>query len=460
MMKLIVVSMGFSAMVHPSSGQTRSSATYDPVVEDQILGEARMNIENVRKSVAGLSFHDEEMRPIAGARVRVDQISQDFLFGALSDGALSPKFSPDEAARFRELFVDLFNFTIVKVYWAGYEPEQGRPQWQELDGFLSWCVQQNLTVKGHPLAWTHPAGTPNWLLALPDEAATSLLDARIRNLVGGWQGRIDMWDVVNEPVTTVPWETAMLDPANTDWEIASGKRYHVSQVQVGEIVPWVERAFRNAAEANPEGNFILNEFFMIARPEVRAKFCELLGILLDRGVPVRGIGIQAHEPREMWFSPSQFKEALDDLARFGLPLHITEFIPQSAGKPIEGWRSGTWTQEAQAEFAEEIYTQAFGHPAVASINWWSFSDRDTWLEGGGLVDENLNPKPAYRLLKKLIRDDWMTREVDLVTDSTGAVEFSGFHGRYRVEVVLPGGDAKSMEIHLERGGENTWQFEM
>ena len=252
----------------------------------------------------------------------------------------------------------------------------------------------------------------------------------------------------------------MLDPANTDWEIASGKRYHVSHVQVGEIVPWVERAFRNAAEANPEGNFILNEFFMIARPEVRAKFCELLGILLDRGVPVRGIGIQAHEPREMWFSPSQFKEALDDLARFGLPLHITEFIPQSAGKPIEGWRGGTWTQEAQAEFAEQIYTQAFGHPAVASINWWSFSDRDTWLEGGGLVDENLNPKPAYRLLKKLIRDDWMTREVDLVTDSTGAVEFSGFHGRYRVEVVSPGGEAKSMEIHLERGGENTWQFEM
>jgi GH35 family endo-1,4-beta-xylanase len=59
-------------------------------------------------------------------------------------------------------------------------------------------------------------------------------------------------------------------------------------------------------------------------------------------------------------------------------------IPQSGGKPITGgWREGTWTEEAQAEFAEQFYRLCFGHPAVASINWWGLSDRQIWLPGGG-----------------------------------------------------------------------------
>jgi hypothetical protein len=162
----------------------------------------------------------------------------------------------------------------------------------------------------------------------------------------------------------------------------------------------------------------------------------------------------------MWFSPQQVKEALDQMAELKLPLHITEFTPQSSGKPIEGWRSGRWTEEAQAEFAEQIYTQAFGHPAVASINLWSFCDRDTWLEGAGLVDKDLNPKPIYRRLLKLIRTEWMTKGVERQTDANGRVDFRGFFGRYRIEIVGPDGAVKQFEQHLQAGGENTWTIKL
>jgi endo-1,4-beta-xylanase len=424
------------------------------------VAQARENIERIRKGDATLRLLDAQGRPLAGARVRLDQISQDFLFGALSDAVMTPKFTLAETRRFKELFAGLFNFTIAKVYWSPYEREQGRPDWPRLDAFLAWCRAGRLTVKGHPLAWTHPSGTPDWIFGRPPGMADTLLQARIYNLVSGYQGSIDMWDVVNEPVNTVPWSVTMRENANPEGEIAAGRRYAVTKQELGDVAPWVERSFRWAAEANPRGNFILNEFFIFAKPEVRQKFYTLAKTLLERGVPVRGLGIQAHEPREMWFSPQQVKEALDQLAVLKLPLHITEFTPQSSGKPIEGWRTGPWTEAAQAEFAEQIYTQAFGHPAVASINWWGFCDRDSWLEGGGLVDQDLKPKPVYQRLLQLIRTEWMTKGVERQTDASGRANFRGFFGQYRVEVVSSDGMVKTSEQHLQANGDNTWTIKL
>jgi hypothetical protein len=44
---------------------------------------------------------------------------------------------------------------------------------------------------------------------------------------------------------------------------------------------------------------------------------------------------------------------------------------------------GRWTEAAQAEFAVQFYSLAFGHPSVVSITWWRLADASIWLEGGG-----------------------------------------------------------------------------
>jgi GH35 family endo-1,4-beta-xylanase len=434
------------------SGLLRAGETND----EQLLQAADDAIPQVRQRGATIRVLDAGGKPVMGVRVRIDQVSHQFLFGALSDTLFSGKLSAPEATQFRQLFGEVFNFTIAKVYWTAFEPTRGHPAYAELDAFLAWAHGAHLTVKGHPLAWTHPAGTPNWLLALPDEEATRLLDERIRTLVSRYRGSIDFWDVVNEPVTTVPWPIAMQDPVNTSEEIASGKRYDVTGITIPDIIPSVERAFRVAAAANPRAALILNEFFLIAKPEVRARFIRLVRELQARGVPLTGLGIQAHEPRDQWFTPAQIKAALDDLAQLGLPLHITEFIPQSSGKPVIGGPGGTWTPEAQARFAEQLYTMAFSHPAVASINWWGFSDRDTWLEGGGLVDEKLQPKPAYITLHRLIREKWQTHGLELTTDAAGEVHFRGFLGTYQVGTSGVGRKTSTHDNLLHAGPETLW----
>lgn len=318
---------------------------------------------------------------------------------------------------------------------------------------LDWCLANDIICKGHPLGWTGPAGTPKWLLQQPADIATELYKARIYNNVIGYKGKIDMWDVVNEPVNTVPWEAAIGDMANNN-----DFRYNVKGISVDKFVPWVEKSFKWANEANPDGNYILNEYFTLAIPAIRDSFYVLLKELQKRKTPIKGIGIQAHEPREMWFSPVEMYKIFDLYKEFNVPIHITELIPQSSGKDITGWRSGKWTEQAQAEFAEQFYTLAFGHPSVASINWWGLSDKDIWLKGGGLLDKDYNPKPVYNTLLKLIKQDWMTKNVALKTDKNGGATFKGFFGKYEVIVTKTDGSKQSLTLHLGKKEANTWTF--
>lgn len=440
--------------VTPAFAQTDIQKT-----EKEYLDRARQNIEKYRKGNASITFVDAKKKPVKGVKIEINQITQDFLFGNLSEEVLRPDLSRKDSIRFTHKFKELFNFTELTVKWAPYEWEQGKPKWEKLQAKLDWCTQNGITPKGHTLGWTNMAGTPPWVLKLPAEQATELYKARIQNLVGGFKDQIRMWDVVNEPVTTIPWEKALQDSVHGESLIDEGTRYNTANITLEETLPWVENSYNWAFHADPTGDFIINEFYVIAKPEIREKFYRLVKELQNRKARITGIGIQAHEPREMWFSPVEVIATFDKFKELGLPLHITEFIPQSSGKPITGgWREGMWTEEAQAEFAEQFYTLAFGYPEMASIHWWGLSDRYIWLEGGGLLDKDLNPKPVYSRLKKLIKQDWMTKDVHLTTNRKGKVDFRGFYGNYEVSVKKPDGSKQTFTVHLSEKDANDWRF--
>ncbi|WP_373494389.1 endo-1,4-beta-xylanase [Aquiflexum sp.] len=428
-------------------------------IEEKLLMEARSNIEKYRKGPGHITVTNLQGEPVSNIKIEINQISQDFLFGNLSEEVFRSGLTESEREKFTDMFKGLFNFTELTVKWAPYEPKQGKPEWQKLQQKLDWCVENGIYPKGHTLGWTHDAGTPGWLYQYSPEDATQLYKSRIQNLVGGFKDQISSWDVVNEPVTTIPWELALLDTVGGQNKIDEGSRYKVDGITLDETIPWVGNSFRWAYDADPSGDFVINEFYTIAKVEIREKYYNLIKELLHRGVLVTGIGIQGHEPREMWFSPVEVVATFDMFQELGLPLHITEFTPQSSGKAITGgWREGIWTEEAQAEFAEQFYTLAFGHPSMASIHWWGLSDRFIWLKNGGLIDSDFNPKPVYNRLKKLIKEDWMTKNLQLVTDPKGQVEFKGFFGKYQVILTDSKGSKSTKEIHLKEGEVN--QFEL
>lgn len=430
-------------------------------VEQEYLTKAKANIEKFRKGNINLLLTDSLGKPLNQVKIEINQISQDFLFGNLSEEIFNPKLTAEEVGKFQNYFTGLFNFTELTVKWTPYEMEQGKPQWQKLQQKLDWCKQNGITPKGHTLGWTNMAGTPPWILKMPQKLATESYKARIQNLVGGFRNQIKMWDVVNEPITTIPWEKALADSEFGESKIDEGTRYNVKGITLEQTLPWVENSYKWAFEADNKGDFIINEFYLIAKPEIREKFYQLIKILQQRNVPVTGIGIQAHEPREMWFSPAEIIATYDKYQTLGLPLHITEFTPQSSGKSITGgWREGIWTEAAQAEFAEQFYTLSFGQPAMVSIHWWGFSDKMIWLKGGGLLDNEFNPKPVYIALKKLIKEQWMSKNIRGISDKKGQFYFRGFGGNYDAKVTLPNGKIQSFRFHLSQNKDQTQIFDV
>lgn len=412
-------------------------------VERRLLEEAAAGAEKHRKGDVELVFRDSRGAPLAGARVEIVQLRHEFLFGCIIFDLLRES-QPFREETFKRRFSELFNFAVFPFYWAGYEPGQGRPEWEKLLPVLRWCRDNGITAKGHPVVWSAPSGRPGWLQGYPPETVETLLEARVLNVVGGFRDEIAIWDVVNEPVTARAWGS-------------KDERVWFDE-PLENVAPYVEKAFRWARKADPRAHLVLNDFYQIARPNTRERFYELVRMLLDRGTPISGLGIQAHEPRQEWYPPLEVVKTFDRLAELGLPLHITEFIPQSGGKPITGgWRVGTWDETTQADFAEQMFRLAFGHPAMRSINWWGFTDRNIWQKGGGLLDEEYRPKPVYERLKKLLHEEWHT-SLDTKTDSDGRVALRAFHGDYRLVLRLADGAEKNWELKVRSDEENRWVF--
>ncbi|MCU0916051.1 MAG: endo-1,4-beta-xylanase [Planctomycetes bacterium] len=436
--KLLVVTM--MAIPLPLA---RGQAANVQKVEAEFLAQAERGVGQYRKSEAVLSVKDRQGKPVPNASVEIRQREHEFLFGCIGFELVRSERLPNPDL-WKQRFRELFNFAVFPFYWAGYEPQPGKILQEETLAAVKWCTENGITTKGHPLVWTNDSGTPKWLAGLSPEESEERLLQRVTREVGAFAGAIDIWDVVNEPIHCRAWKNTQAGD--------------YIQEPITAIADYVDKAFRAAHAANPKAHLILNEFMVIARQADRERFYELVAELKQRGTPISGLGIQAHEPREEWFSPEKIRTTLDRLGELGYPLHITEFIPQSGGKPITGgWREGTWTEEAQAEFAEQFYRLCFGHPAVASINWWGLSDRRIWLPGGGLLRDNYEPKPVYTRLKDLIHRQWRT-EIVTKTDEKGQVAFPGFFGAYDIVVTPEGRPPQTEHIALKKGGRTRWDI--
>ncbi len=429
----------------------------------ELRAKADETVERRRKGEARIRFTSAEGRPIQGLEVQVTQKTQDFLFGNLIFDLVrnDPSYKPD---LFKQRFLELFNFAIFPFYWPFYEKTPGHTEWQQLMPVLEWCRANNVTPKGHPLVWPYSAGVPEWLYDMPEGSVETLIKARVWNLVKGFAPWIQVWDVTNEAVNHISWDEATRRDFRSKYhEVSMWRGIQVSgafkrEIPVPEAADWVEKSFRWAYAANPRATLIVNDYNQEYDPNVRQRFFDLVRELQQHGVPVSGLGLQMH-PVNHWLWPHEIWDTLEMYAELDCPIHITELHQPTWEQEIEGgWRNGRWTPEAQSEFIEQVYRQCFGHPSVVSINYWGLSDRDIWIPGGGLIDAGYRPKPVYRMLKNLIKGEWMTAPFTARTDENGEIAFRGFFGRYEITQCLPGHRYPTWVCHLTEAQENVWTF--
>ena len=139
-------------------------------------------------------------------------------------------------------------------------------------------------------------------------------------------------------------------------------------------------------------------------------------------------------------------------AAFGKDIHISEISIPSYNEPGEG-------EEFQARMTENLFRIWFSGERNASIIWWNLVDGYAsclpqwgWDEnyfGAGLIRKDFTPKPAFEVVKHLIKKEWHTEQA-LTTDQNGYANFNGFYGNYAV-TVEKNGTRTSHRVHFGKG---------
>ena len=387
-----------------------------------------------RKINKRVQFVDANNQPIAGKQVQIKQTNHSFLFGC---GAFDfipyvnsddeqmlqykPDFNIDEYKQLTDSWLEIFNYGTLPFYWGNFEPEEGKLDTEKLMKTAQYLKSKNVTVKGHPLCWHTVCA--DWLMQYDNETILKKQLARIDREVEGFKGVIDMWDVINEVVIMPIFDK--YDNAVT--------RLCKEHGRVGLI----KKVFDEAYKCNPEATLLLNDFNTSINYEILIDGC------LNAGVPISAIGIQSHQHQGYW-GKEKLEEVLDRFSSFGLPIHFTEntlisgdimpaYIEDLNDWQVDEWPSTPEGEERQAKEIEEMYRTLFAHPLVEAITTWDYRD-GAWLKApSGFIRLDNSLKPSYKMLKKLVREEWWTDTV-VTTDAEGYAQVEAFKGDYNIIV--------------------------
>lgn len=284
-------------------------------------------------------------------------------------------------------------------------PTQGVFDFDQADRVVDWAIANGKEVRGHALLW-HEA-TPDYFLQGTPAQIRTRLETYITTVVDHFKDRIKIWDVVNEVVSVDIYNgnNGVGPDRDTAWLQAVGS---------GDYIDW---AFRAARAADPDAVLFLNDY-NTENPIKRAWLIEIVQRLLDRGVPIDGVGHQFHfQPDTEISAAAGAIDAVDGLFA-GLIQHVTELDMNMYSDPGTCWESETGCAAdlganppaanlaAQAQMARDLFDALKARSSVESVSVWGVRDGDSWLNFVPterfnhplLFDRSGNPKPAYRAI--------------------------------------------------------------
>lgn len=399
-------------------------------LDELVLAQASARIQQYRTDIVRLRLEFANGTPIQGWNVSYNLTQHEFLFGCniYSFDSFGP---PSYNQLYRTYFKNLFNMAVLPFYWKPYENPQGVfPTESSINNTIQWCFQNNITMKGHPLAWSRPSGVPDWLPLENPALVRQLLEDRITQIISKYGDNITYWDVVNEPTHTETF--GGMNPLEN----------------VLQPLLWTRAA-------NSSMHLTVNDYGILGHDFGLGPFYQLINALILQGAPLDSIGFQAHEPRTDWIPATELWATLDAYSSLGKPIHITEFAPPSSPVPItNSWQKGLWSEAMQAEYARRFYTLCFSHPGIGALIWWDLSEAEasSWIEGGALLRSDMTPKPAYTTLDRLINQEWHTIGTG-ISDASGWVQFRGFYGDYNISVQ---NGLYTYNVSVESGSSNSF----
>lgn len=313
--------------------------------------------------------------------------------------AVYPEAFKDSAKS--NLIVTEFNsMTAENVMKAGpIHPKPDEYNWQQADEVSNFAKEHNLKLRGHALVWHQQY--PKWFFTeengdtISKEKLFARMEEHINTVVGRYKDVIYAWDVVNEAVSD-----------NSDVVYRQESPYYKI---AGE--EFLAKAFEYAHAADPDAKLFYNDYNAV-RPEKADRIYELVKKLVDAGVPIHGVGLQAHwsifEPTE-----KELRDAIEKYASLGLEIQITEldvsvYKWEKERRKVKDGEVFEFTPEMEQKQLEQydMFFRVFRDykDTITGVTFWNISDQYSWLDTYPvdgrknyplLFDQDLKRKKAY-----------------------------------------------------------------
>lgn len=366
-------------------------------------------IDAVRKGDFEVRITGADGKPAAGS-VRYRLTRHAFPFGTAVNARwlLADPDKERDARRYRDVLRAHFNCAVAENAhkWYAMEKAPGLASDDEAVAVWKACVELGLPMRGHCVFWGIDAHVQPWVKALGRAELEDAMKARAAHVLSLFRGRITEWDLNNEMI-------------HGD--------YYARTLGLADAAPY----FAWARGVAPENRYYVNDYGVLQGNEVD-RYVEHIRGLIAAGVPVGGIGDQAHFGAAVPSNEAMWG-ILDKLGQFALPVKITEFDINS-------------TDEArQAADTRRVLRVCFAHPAVAGFLFWGFWQGSHWIPAAALWRKDWTLKPNGEAYLQCLRE-WDTQGT-AEAGPDGTIRFRGFYGDYRLESAQGAGRASLSKAH-------------
>ena len=276
---------------------------------------------------------------------------------------------------------------------------------------------EGAVMRGHCLIWHSQC--PEWLTEDSTQVFKRMKE-HIFAVMKHYKGKVYCYDVVNEAI-----DDGRGFLRNSQWLRVAGEHF-------------IDSAFVYAHEADPDALLFYNDYGL-NNPAKREKCYQLVKGMLDRGIPIHGIGMQGHYNVTMDYNTVD--ESLTRFEELGVLIQFTELdiagggpdrrrqrqqsqqdqMAGFGGYSGDGGLAAPELTDEQKERQDSLVTEAYKKffavvkkhkNSIHTITFWGLADNYSWLNSRSrqnapfLFDGDYKAKSAYFA----VRDLWRAKD--------------------------------------------------
>lgn len=356
---------------------------------------AQERINQIRKGVADITVYDEQGLPVENAEISVEMSRHKFGFGSAIPAHV---FLTNPT--FRNKVYELFNEVVFEndLKWPQFNINSTTNIRRALDSL----DRHKIAVRGHNVIWPSWKFLPTSLKTLETNpvALRAAIDKHIDEVTLFTKGRLNDWDVINEPYSEKDIMTIFGNEIMADW-------------------------FKRVRNNDRTVKLYLNDYSILTGggndTKKQDSYFNLVKYIDEKGGQVEGIGFQGHFGSDLT-SLTKVYSIIDRFATLGKEIKITEHDINVSQRQV------------QADYTRDFMTICFSHESVKSFLFWGFWANSHWLPDGALYNSDWTIRPHGEAYKDLVFNQWWTKKTNSLTNEQGKLTVEGFLGTFKYTI--------------------------